>query len=84
MLRIKKDFPDALFVHIIRDPRDIALSLDKRGWTRPLPWHRDKALIAAGLYWEWIVRKGRKLGSKLGRNYLEIRYEDLVKLPAEL
>jgi len=83
LLRIKRDFPDALIIHIIRDPRDIALSLDKRGWTRPLPWDRDKALIAAGLYWEWIVRKGRKLGSKLGTDYLEIRYEDLVNLPAE-
>jgi hypothetical protein len=83
LLRIKKDFPDALIVHIIRDPRDIALSLDKRGWTRPLPWDRDKALLAAGLYWEWIVRKGRKLGSILGVDYLETRYEDLVNQPAE-
>jgi hypothetical protein len=83
LLRIKRDFPDALIIHIIRDPRDIALSLDKRGWTRPLPWDRDKRLVAAGLYWEWIVRKGRKLGSKLGADYLETCYEDLVNLPAE-
>jgi hypothetical protein len=83
LLRIKKDFPDALIIHIIRDPRDIALSLDKRGWTRPLPWDRDKALLAAGLYWEWIVRRGRKLGSRLGADYLETRYEDLVNRPAE-
>jgi hypothetical protein len=83
LLRIKKDFPDALIIHIIRDPRDVALSLDKRGWTRPLPWDRNKRLVAAGLYWEWIVRKGRKLGSKLGTDYLETRYEDLVDFPAE-
>lgn len=83
LLRIKKDFPDALIVHIIRDPRDIALSLDKRGWSRPLPWDRDKSLVAAGLYWEWIVRKGRKFGPALGPDYLETRYEDLVNRPAE-
>jgi hypothetical protein len=83
LLRIKKDFPDALIVHIIRDPRDIALSLDKRGWSRPLPWDRDKSLVAAGLYWEWIVRKGRKLGSVLGADYMETRYEHLVNEPAE-
>lgn len=83
LLRIKKDFPDALIVHIIRDPRDIALSLDKRGWSRPLPWDHDKSLVAAGLYWEWIVRKGRKLGSALRPDYLETRYEDLVNHPAE-
>jgi len=80
LLRIGKDFPDALFLHIIRDPRDVALSLDKRTWSRPLPWDRKKRrLLAAGLYWEWIVRKGRKLGALLMPNYMEVRYEDLVQ-----
>jgi LPS sulfotransferase NodH len=49
MLRIQKDFPDALFVHIIRDARDVALSLDKRAWSRPLPWDGNRSLLAAGL-----------------------------------
>jgi len=83
MLRIHRDFPDALFVHIIRDARDVALSLDKRGWSRPLPWQKDKSLLASGLYWEWIVRKGRKYGAMLGPQYQEVRYEDLVHAPAE-
>lgn len=84
MLRIASDFPDAQFLHIIRDPRDIALSLEKRKWTRPLPWHKDKALLAAGLYWEWIVRKGRKYGSGLSSRYMELHYEDLVQKPREI
>lgn len=79
MLRIHRDFPEALFVHIIRDPRDVVLSLDKRGWTRPLPWDRRRSLLAGALYWEWIVRKGRSLGSTLSRQYMEVRYEDLVQ-----
>jgi hypothetical protein len=83
MLRIHRDFPDALFVHIIRDARDLALSLDKRGWSRPLPWQKEKGLLAAGLYWEWIVRKARKYGAMLGSQYQEVRYEDLVQTPAE-
>jgi len=83
LLRIKKDFPDARVIHIIRDGRDVALSLDKRGWSRPLPWDRDKGLLAAGLYWEWIVRKGRQCGSMLQADYLEVRYEDLVTQPAQ-
>jgi len=82
MLRIHRDFPDALFVHIIRDARDLALSLDKRGWSRPLPWQKEKGLLAAGLYWEWIVRKARKFGAMLGPQYQEVRYEDLVQTPA--
>jgi hypothetical protein len=83
MLRIRSDFPEARFIHIIRDGRDVALSLDKRGWSRPLPWDKRNSLLAAGLYWEWIVRKGRKLGAQLGGQYLEIRYEGLVNEPRE-
>jgi hypothetical protein len=84
MLRIAHDFPDAKFVHIIRDARDVVLSLDKRGWTRPLPWDKSRSLLAAGVYWEWIVRKGRKFGAALGpERYQEVRYEELVKAPRE-
>jgi len=83
MLRIKRDFPEARFIHIIRDGRDVALSLDKRGWSRPLPWDRHRSLLAAGLYWEWIVRKGREYGSLVGPQYLEVRYEDLVNAPRD-
>lgn len=84
MLRIHKDFPEALFVHIIRDPRDVALSLDKRAWTRPLPWDKKRSLLAAGLYWEWIVRKAKKLGAMLGQHYIEVRYENLVQDTREI
>ena len=83
MLRIAHDFPEARFIHLIRDARDVALSLDKREWSRPLPWDKDRSLIAAGLYWEWIVRKGRKNGEALGSRYIEVRYEDLVERPQE-
>jgi len=83
MLRIQKDFEHALFVHIIRDARDVALSLDKRAWSRPLPWDRNRSLLAAGLYWEWIVRKARHMGTFLKSKYLEVRYEELVDRPRE-
>jgi hypothetical protein len=81
MLRISRDFPDALFIHIIRDARDVALSLDKRHWSRPLPWDKKRSLLAAGIYWEWIVRKGRAHGTALGPKYMEVRYEELVERP---
>ena len=83
MLRIKRDFPEARFVHIIRDARDVALSLDRRGWSRPLPWEKGKGLLAAGLYWEWIVRKCRKYGSMVVPHYMEVRYEELFSNPRE-
>jgi hypothetical protein len=84
MLRIHHDMPDAVFMHIIRDARDVALSLDKRSWSRPLPWDKRRSLLAGGLYWEWIVRKGRALGAKLGPQYMEVRYEELVDHPREV
>ncbi len=47
-----------------------------------MPWDKRNSLLAAGVYWEWIVRKGRKYGEHLGADYMETRYEDLVQSPA--
>jgi hypothetical protein len=80
---IKKLIPEALIVHIIRDGRDVAVSLDKIGWIRPLPWDRERSLVAAGLFWKWIVSKGLQYGRNMGTDYLEVRYEDLVQQPRE-
>jgi hypothetical protein len=83
--RVKRDIPNALFVHIIRDGRDIALSLKKMGGFAPLPWDRSQteSLVATSLYWEWMVRKGRDDGSKFPADYIEIHYEDLITSPRE-
>ncbi|MGD0468029.1 MAG: sulfotransferase [Terriglobales bacterium] len=83
--RVKRDLPNALFVHIIRDGRDIALSLRKMGGFTPLPWDRDQteSLVATALYWEWMVRQGRAHGRKFPADYIEIRYEDLITNPRE-
>ena len=83
--RVKRDIPNALFVHIIRDGRDIALSLKKMGGFTPLPWDRNQteSLVATSLYWEWMVRKGRAHGRKFPADYIEIRYEDLITNPRE-
>lgn len=80
--RIKRDIPEALFLHIIRDGRDIALSLKKMGGFRPLPWDRgERSLAATAMYWEWMVRKGRLHGRKIPADYMEVHYEDLVCEP---
>jgi hypothetical protein len=77
---VKKEIPEALFVHIIRDGRDIALSLRKLGDFNPFPWsRRSRSMEETALYWEWMVQKGRRHGRKIPNDYLEIRYEDLVE-----
>ena len=83
MAEIKRQIPEALFIHIIRDGRDVALSYAKQGWSHPLPWDRNESLGVAGLYWEWIVRKGREQGERLGTDYKEVRFEELIAKPRE-
>jgi Sulfotransferase family len=83
--QIKREIPNALFLHIIRDGRDIALSLKKMGGFAPLPWDRGatESLVATALYWQWMVQCGRSGGRKFPADYIEIRYEDLVSTPRE-
>lgn len=81
--RIKETIPNALIVHVVRDGRDVSLSLEKQGWIRPFKWDRGAGLAVAALYWSWIVRRGRAFGPQLGPDYLEVQYENLVQYPAE-
>lgn len=80
---VRATLPDALVVHMIRDGRAVALSLDKRTdrGLRTMPWNKDQNLFVQGLYWEWIVRRGRKYGRALGPDYIEVRFEDLILQP---
>lgn len=79
--RIKETIPEALIIHIIRDGRDVALSNAKLGYVTRAWWDHTPGVMACGLYWEWIVRKGRADGSKLGADYIEVRFEDLILNP---
>jgi len=81
--RIKETIPGALIIHIIRDGRDVALSTDKQGYIRRLPWDKKPSTMVAGLYWEWMVNKGRHDGKDLGDDYTEVRFEELVSEPRE-
>lgn len=84
LLRIKQTIPNALVIHIIRDGRDVALSMEKQGWPKQLPWDRTPRRMAGGVYWEWMTQQGRKDGAQLGSDYVEVRYEDLVAKPREV
>jgi hypothetical protein len=79
--RIKETIPEALIIHIIRDGRDVALSTDKLGYLKRAPWDTKPSVMVAGLYWDWMVTRGRKEGSKLGRDYIEVHFEELVGDP---
>jgi sulfotransferase family protein len=75
-------FPDAIWVHLVRDGRDAALSFlslpegfSGKTWAQP----RTAAQFAAR--WRTEILAARKLGSHVGGRYLELRYEDLVTEP---
>jgi hypothetical protein len=80
---IKKLIPDALVIHIIRDGRDVAASLHRIGWIRPLRWDRARAFLAPAIFWRWIVSKGRRYGRDMNGDYMEVHYEELVQNPRE-
>ncbi len=69
-------FPEAVFVHIIRDGRDVALSLLE------LPWAGPDTIVEAATYWRRRVQRGRKGGRSIGSSrYREVRYETLLEDP---
>ena len=82
-------WPEAKFVHLIRDGRDVCLSA--LSWKRKAarmpelyPTWTDEPVITAALWWADHVRRGRQRGLVLGRAlYYEVRYEALVSEPAK-
>jgi len=75
---VKGVFPDVCILHIVRDPRDVFLSRTKADWSRK---RLDFVNILA--YYNQF-RRARKYGRMLfGENYMEIRYEDLVRKPKD-
>lgn len=82
---IKREIPDALFLHIVRDGRDIAISLRKLGGFHPFPWSRGtRSLEETALYWDWLVTAGRRDGQRIPQDYIEIRFEELVRDPGDI
>ena len=69
--RIPKIFPDARYIHLIRDPRDVARSCIGMGWAGHVFYGVD--------IWVEAERSWELLKPTLDRSqYIEVRYEDLI------
>lgn len=78
MTRLIEWFPDAKIVHIIRDGRDVALSLFGRRHD-----FRIYNIHLAAKYWQQYVEIGCETGARLGpKVYIEVRFEDILSDPS--
>jgi hypothetical protein len=71
MREVESALPEAHFIHIIRDGRDVALSV------RPLWFAPGKDMTTLALDWKSRVEQARQ-SSRRCLHYLEVRYENLV------
>lgn len=70
MSLIQKLLPEARFIHIIRDGRDVALSINHLWWG-------PNSIQETAKWWMSRINEARRQVNDL-QYYLEIRYEDLV------
>jgi hypothetical protein len=70
-------FPNAQFIHVVRDPRACVVSLRKLGWY-------DGQIAPAVELWERSINSANSWRPRLAADQLlEVRYEDLVPNPRE-
>ena len=74
--RVWRVFPEARMIHIIRDPRDGAVSGFARFRAR-LPKELSRPEYVAKYAKDWASRIATARGVAQGRPFMEIRYEDL-------
>ena len=71
--QVRRYYPDAPIVRIVRDPRDVALSLLN------VPWG-PSSFVAAVLQWQYFDELSASF-FEADRNCLTLRFEDLVMNP---
>ena len=67
-------FPSCRLIHMVRDGRDVALSLGGISWgSRHIPRVAED--------WRWKTVVAHKIGAVLGERFLEVRFEDVITDP---
>lgn len=72
--RLLELFPDAQFIHVIRDGREVAASIYEHRWTG--------SVISAADQWRRTVAAGRRWATLGPERYREVRLDRLVESPA--
>lgn len=75
---IKKDFPNAQFIYVIRDGRDVAVEMIDSAF-------HPKTAYTAAQSWALDHNTARPLRQKYGKSdWLDVRYEELVRQPEKV
>jgi Sulfotransferase family len=81
---LERLFPDAVWVHLVRDGRDAALSfLELPEGFSGKTWAQPRTVAQFAARWRTEILAARRLGRHAGGSYLELRYEDLVAEPEQ-
>ena len=84
MKSLGRMFPQARFIHVVRDGRAVSASLVKQAWMDPATggpvWYCSD-LESASRYWAQVVSVVRQQSRAVPGRFLELRYEDLVTNP---
>ena len=74
---IRGVFPDAYFLHVVRDPRAVCSSMRNalKSWADPSGFPHTPVHISRG--WNRFVQLGRQIGTTTDRYHM-VRYEDLT------
>jgi hypothetical protein len=83
MVPLGEIFPEARFIHMVRDGRDVACSLVTKDWPDPQTGRKLEivdTMTGAARYWRNFVMAGRRQAEdpRLTGRVLEVRYEALA------
>ncbi|MEO0586008.1 MAG: sulfotransferase [Planctomycetota bacterium] len=88
--QLSQAFPDARFIHVIRDGRDVCVSgyhhnvrQSGAGFTSKFPTFDRYVEYTVRQHWVPYIQHARAAAADLGDRYLEVRYEDLHRAPEQ-
>jgi hypothetical protein len=82
---IREIFPNARFLHVLRDGRDVSVSVRAAVNSWQPSWGNSfgRSVASHAASWEISISRARSLKERIGEDFMEIRYEDLRRQPFE-